>query len=104
MVWGVFAERVRAAKTGSFSDEALVAKSLQASRTALAALAALAGDARFLAGVELSLADLHAYPIIRYLSLVPEGKALIDEQPTLSDWLSRLGVRASVQRTATEYE
>ncbi len=104
MVWGVFAEGIRVATTGATSNEALVAKSLKTSRTALEALTALVGDSPFLAGAELSLADLHAYPIIRYLSLAPEGKAAIDEHRTVSKWLSRLSTRASVQRTVTQYE
>jgi glutathione S-transferase len=104
MVWGVFAERIRTAMTGDASNEALVAKSLQASRTALEALAALARGSPFLAGTDLSLADLHAYPIIRYLSLAPEGKAAIGEYPAVSEWLARICTRASVQRTVTQYE
>jgi glutathione S-transferase len=104
MVWGVFAERIRTAMTGGASNEALIAKSLQASRTVLEALADLAGDSPFLAGSALSLADLHAYPILRYLSLAPDGKAAIDEYPCVSEWLSRLSTRASVQRTLTQYE
>jgi glutathione S-transferase len=104
MVWGVFVPRIRAAVTGNASGAELVAKSLKASRTALEALSALAGDSPFLAGADLSLADLHAYPMIRYLSLVTEGKAAIDEHPAVSKWLSRLSTRASVQRTVTKYE
>ena len=104
MVWGVFAERMRAAKTGAMCNEDQVAKSLNESRTALKALAALAEDSPFLAGNALSLADLHAYPIMRYFSLVPERKAAIDEYPSILQWLVRISTRASVQRTLTQYE
>ena len=65
MVWGVFVQRVRIPVTGGTTDEALVAMSLKESRTALDALAALAGDSPYLAGTTLSLADLHAYPMLR---------------------------------------
>jgi len=104
MVWGVFVQRVRIPMTGGTTDEALVAKSLKESRTALEALAALAGDSPFLAGTTLSLADLHAYPMLRYLSLAPEGQAAIGDHRGLAEWLARLGARGSAQRTVTQYE
>ena len=104
MVWGVFVQRVRIPMTGGATDEPLVAKSLEQARTALEALAALAGDSPFLAGTSLSLADLHAYPMLRYLSLAPEGEAAIGEHRTVVEWLARLGTRTSVQRTVTQYE
>ena len=104
MVWGVFVQKVRLPLTGGTTDEALVATSLKQTRTALAALATLAGDSPFLAGTALSLADLHAYPMLRYLSLAPEGQAAIAEHPSLAKWLARLSARASAQRTLTQYE
>ena len=104
MVWGVFVQRVRIPMTGGATDEALVATSLIQTRTALAALAAVAGDSPFFAGTTLSLADLHAYPMLRYLFLAPEGQAAIGEHRAVAEWLARLGTRASVQRTLTQYE
>jgi glutathione S-transferase len=104
MVWGVFVQRVRLPMTGGSTDESLVAKSLKESRIALEALAALVGDSPFLAGNTLSLADLHAYPILRYFSLAPEGQTAIGEHRAVAEWLARLGTRASVQRTVTQYE
>jgi glutathione S-transferase len=104
MVWGVFVQRVRIPMTRGSTDESLVAKSLKESRIALEALAALVGDSPFLAGTTLSLADLHAYPILRYFSLTSEGQVAIGEHRAVAEWLAKLGTRASVQRTATQYE
>ena len=104
MVWGVFVQRVRIPATGGSTDESLVAKSLKESRIALAALSALVGDFPFLAGTTLSLADLHAYPILRYFSLSKEGQVAISEHRVVAEWLARLGTRASAQRTVTQYE
>lgn len=104
MVWGVFVQRVRIPMTGGTTDEALVARSLKESRVALGALSVLAGDSPFLAGTALSLADLHAYPMVRYFSLASEGQAAIDEHPALAKWLARMSRRASVRRTLTQYE
>jgi glutathione S-transferase len=104
MVWGVFVQRVRRPLAGGTTDEALVATSLEQTRAALGALAGIAGDSPYLAGGTLSLADLHAYPMLRYLSLAPEGAAAIAEHPAVAGWLARLTTRESVLRTVTELE
>lgn len=104
MVWGVFVQRVRVPLQGGAADEALISASLQQSRTALAAIASLMDDSPFLVGSALSLADLHAYPMLKYLSLAPEGAAAIAEHPRIATWLARFAERPSVQRTLTPYE
>ena len=104
MVWGVFVQRVGIALNGGKPDESLITASLRDARVALAALNSLATGSPFLAGSCVSLADLHAYPILCYFSLAPEGRAAIAEHPVLSDWLRRLACRPSVLRTLTQYE
>lgn len=104
MVWGVFVQRVRLPLSGGTTDEALVATSLKQARHALQALASIVGRSPFLAGADLSLADLHAYPMLRYFELAPEGAATIAEHRSLADWLTRMKVRESVLRTITQYE
>jgi glutathione S-transferase len=101
MVWGVFVQRMRVPLNGGVTDEKLVAASLKDARVALAALAALAEDSPFLAGPTLSLADLHAYPMLKCFSITPEGQAAVKEHPAVARWLSTLGERASVQHTTT---
>lgn len=104
MVWGVFVQRVSVPSDGGTPDERLVAASLQEARTALDALETLSSCSPFLAGRDISLADLHAYPMLRYFCLAPEGRAAIAERPSLAAWLTRLASRASVQRTLSKYE
>jgi glutathione S-transferase len=104
MVWGIFVQLVRIPLRGGVPDEALVSKSLQEVRTALAALALFAEISPFLAGSTVTLADLHAYPMLKYLSLAPDGHAAIAEHPSLVQWLGAMATRQSVQRTTTEYE
>lgn len=104
MVWGVFVQRVRLPLSGGTTDEALVATSLKQARHALQALASIVGRSSCLAGADLSLADLHAYPMLRYFELAPEGAAAIAEHRSLADWLTRMKVRESVLRTITQYE
>ncbi|MBI5720372.1 MAG: glutathione S-transferase family protein [Burkholderiales bacterium] len=104
MVWGVFVQRVGIPLRGGVADEEVISKALGQARTALAAIASLAGESPFLAGPTLTLADLHAYPFLRYVALAPEGQAAIAEHPSLTRWLGSLSGRPSVRGTATEYE
>lgn len=107
MVWGVFVERLRIPQGGGRADEAKVAEALVASRTALRALAALAapdGDVPYLVAAAPTLADLHLYPVLRYLALAPEGAALLQDFPRLAAWLETMAARRSVQSTLGRYE
>jgi len=104
MVWGVFVQRVRFALQGKAADEALIAASMQAARSVLAALDSLMGDSPFLAGAAVSLADLHAYPMLGYLVLAPEGSTAIEAHPRIARWMASLANRPSVQRTRSPYE
>lgn len=104
MVWGVFVQRVRIPLHGGKSDEALISKSMRAVHAALAALSSLAGAGPYLAGSSLTLADLHAYPMLTYLALAAEGKTAFAEHEVLVRWHASLSARSSVRNTATEYE
>lgn len=104
MVWGVFVQRVRVPLHGGVSDEDLIAKSMRDVHAALAALSSLAGAGPFLAGPSLTLADLHAYPMLTYLALAAEGKRAFAEHEVLVRWHASLTGRSSVRNTVTEYE
>ena len=104
MVWGVFVERVRVPSSGGTSDEALIAASLKSAATCLDALEHLLGQLPYLAGTTLSLADLHAFPMLRYFCIAPEGNALLRDHPGLLRWYSAMHDRGSVARTRTRYE
>ncbi|HEY6965961.1 MAG TPA: glutathione S-transferase family protein [Burkholderiales bacterium] len=104
MVWGVFVERVRIPASGGASNEKTVAESLAAARTCLAALDALVGCEPFLLGPKLTLADLHALPILLYFSLAAEGRQLLAGHRALEQWLAMMRSRASVERTRSRYE
>lgn len=104
MVWGVFVQRVRLPLQGQATDEVKVARSLDQSRVCLAALTRWAAFAPFLVSHTISLADLHAAPMLRYLALAAEGQALIEQQPALAPWLKTMLARPSLRRTATRYE
>ena len=52
-----------------------------------------------LAGEEMSLADLYLLPILHYLALTPEGKAVVPGYPALQHWQARMDARASARAT-----
>ena len=104
MVWGVFVQRVRLPLNGGVANEAEIAQSLQAAATCLTELGVLLGSASFFAGETMSLADLHALPMLRYFCLAPEGDAMLRSHPALLRWYQAMLTRRSVVRTATRYE
>jgi glutathione S-transferase len=104
MVWGVFVERMRAAASGRAPNETRIAESLEAAATSLAALTELARFEPFLLGRDIGLADLHAYPMLRYLTLAPEGSATLGTFSELQAWMEMMCTRPSVQRTTGRYE
>jgi glutathione S-transferase len=72
-----------------------VAQGLAGAAKVLAALEALAAPDAFLAGPDLSLADLHVGAMIAYFALAPEGAALLEDHPRLAVWWANLSRRPS---------
>ena len=104
MIWGVFAARIVAPEEGIEIDEERVAESLEKSRACCAALEEILGSARYFAGSELTLADLHALPVLLYFSMTGDGSGLLLDHPRLRAWLDHLAARPSVQRTQGKFE
>jgi glutathione S-transferase len=99
LVWDVFVERVRAHTLGREPDEARIAAALPRAETCLRALSELRGDHPWLAGAALTLADLHAAPMLALFRLAPEGAALLERFPGLASWWERLDDRPSMAAT-----
>jgi glutathione S-transferase len=104
MVWGLFVQRVSLPSRGGKTDESVVAASLTAVATVLEALMQLQADAPYFVGEVATLADFHAYPMLKYLSLTPEGAAALARHEKLRVWLNQMEQRPSAQRTLTQYE
>lgn len=98
LVWDIFVERVRVPKQGRIADEAKIAAALPRAATCLATLDAIMDGGSFLAGEALSLADLHAAPMIAYFRLGDEGDALLRGYSRLQAWWTRIAARESVRR------
>lgn len=104
LVWDIFVERVRAAFEGRAPDQTRIAAALPIAETCLDELVELMADAPYLAGERVSLADLHAAPMMIYAHMSPEGATLMRARPTLEGWLRRIGRRSSVGDTRTPLE
>jgi glutathione S-transferase len=59
----------------------------------------LLGDQGFMAGAEISLADLMVVPQLEFLAATPEGADLLKPYPRLTAWLARMQARDSMRHT-----
>ncbi|TIV91960.1 MAG: glutathione S-transferase family protein, partial [Mesorhizobium sp.] len=91
IVWDVAVERLEKAPP----DEALIAAGLRQAETVFKVLTSLKTKGPWLLGEQLTLADLHAAPIIAYFLKVEEGQKLFARFPDLNDWWDRIAKRAS---------
>ncbi|HEY1932917.1 MAG TPA: glutathione S-transferase family protein [Acetobacteraceae bacterium] len=104
LVRTIFVEQVRAPSRGQAPDEARIAAALPRAATCLHALAEISGGGPWLAGNALTLADLHAAPMLTYFRMAPDGAALLNACPPLAAWLDRMAVRPSMQATRSPLE
>jgi glutathione S-transferase len=82
--------RVIAPMFGFPVDEAVVTASLPKAAVCFKELNRLLGDQGFMAGAEISLADLMVVPQLEFLAATPEGADLLKPYPRLTAWLARM--------------
>jgi glutathione S-transferase len=63
----------------------------------LRALDELGAGGAWLAGNELTLADLHAAPMLAYFTRTPESHTLLQSHQRLRSWWERVSARDSVK-------
>jgi glutathione S-transferase len=95
MVWDVAVERLK--KTPP--DETLIASGLGKAETVLKVLTSLKVPGRWLLGDQLTLADLHAAPIIGYFIKAAEGADMLARFAEIRDWYGRISARQSFAKT-----
>ncbi|TPJ77115.1 glutathione S-transferase family protein [Mesorhizobium sp. B2-6-2] len=95
MVWDVAVERLEKVPP----DEALIAAGLGQAENVLKVLTSLKAKGPWLLGEQLTLADLHAAPIIAYFLKVEEGRDLLARFADIRDWYARIAGRPSFART-----
>jgi glutathione S-transferase len=100
MVWDVYVERISAREEGCVRDEARIAAGLAQAAIALDELEKRLDEQMFLAGETVSLADLHAAPMIAYFRIAPEGAQALARHARLAAWWERMNGRPSLRRTA----
>lgn len=99
LVWGLYAERVSKPARGIPPDEKKIAATIPKAMTCLKAVSDLMGDDPWLAGPELTLADIYAAPMFHYFLMAPEGMELIQQHESLKAWWSRIAARPSMMAT-----
>jgi glutathione S-transferase len=95
----IVVQRLFVALLANGTDEAVVKAGIPKATLCLQELDRIKGNAPFLAGDRVSLADLYVLPIIFYLRLTPE-KALLAPHKGLEAWWNAMAERASVRATA----
>lgn len=96
---GYVSERLTKPLLGYQTDEARVDRAVAAIEKGFPALEACLADAPFMAGDTLSLADLHAAPLLGYLMLSPGGPDLVAPHPKLACWWQGIADRPSIVAT-----
>jgi glutathione S-transferase len=99
MISQIFIQRALMPMLGNPSDEAAIAEARPKAETCLKALEQQIDGSAYLAGDQLSLADLLLVPIYDYLSQTPEGAKLLEGTPDLRRWWDNISTRPTVEKT-----
>jgi glutathione S-transferase len=99
LVW----QRLVVPMQGGQGDEGIVQGSMDMVRLCLSEFERLKGSQPFLAGSEISLADLFLAPIFGYLTMTPDAEGLLQSTPGLRQWWQMMSERPSVQKTPPEF-
>lgn len=95
MVWDVAVERLEKMP----ADETLIASGLSRAETVLKVLTSLKPEGPWLLGDQLTLADLHAAPIIGYFIKAADGADMLARFAEVRDWYGRISARQSFAKT-----
>jgi glutathione S-transferase len=94
--------RVVAPAFGMPTDEAACTAAIPKAKICAHELDRLIGDNPYVAGDEISIADLMLVPHLEYFSISPEGIAVLAPYPRLTAWLKRVQERPSMRNTSWE--
>ena len=102
-ITGIVIQRVVVPMMGGEADEAVVEAALANAETSVGVFDGMLGEADFLAGGGLSLADLHLAPIYDYFRATPEGERLLAGKDNLARWWRAMSARDSVVATTPDW-
>lgn len=100
MVWDVYVQRIVIPGSGGEADETLIANALPTIEIVLTELERALADGAYLAGDSLSLADLHAYPMLRYFIETDEGERMVRGHRRLGAWIEAMQLRPAARATS----
>lgn len=95
----VILERLVARSLGRRPNEATIRDALPLADRQLSVLEAELSGRAFLAGDQLSLADLFVYPIVFYIGYLPEGRSMLGGREAIDRWKSLIEARPSCRAT-----
>jgi glutathione S-transferase len=101
MIGHIVVQRLFTALLPNGTDEAVIRAAIPKAELCLREIERIQGADVFLAGDQVSLADLYVVPIVFYLRLTPE-RELLAPHARLQAWWHRMAERPSVQRTAPD--
>jgi glutathione S-transferase len=81
------------------SDEAAIESSKPIAETCVRAIEKLMAGQKYLVGDRLSLADLHLAPQLYYFAMTPEGARILEQHPSVAQWVERMKQRPSMKKT-----
>ena len=99
MIGQIFIQRAIMPMMGNAADEAAIAAAMPQAETSVAALEKLIDGDAYLAGSQLSRADMLLIPVYDYFSQTPEGQQLLAAAPNLQRWWQSVQSRPSVEKT-----
>ena len=95
LVW----QRLIVPMLGGQGDEAIVRDARPMVGQCLSEFNRIKGDDQFLAGPEVSLADLYLAPIFAYMTMTPDADEVLQPHAGLRSWWEEMSGRASMQKT-----
>lgn len=102
LVRQVFSHGFFRQRTGRQPDPDEVRRGFEVAPRVIGALERLAGEATFLCGDRVSLADIHLAPMIGYFARMSEGAALVRRHGRLAQWWAVMSERATFTETMPE--
>ncbi|RYF98187.1 MAG: glutathione S-transferase family protein, partial [Caulobacteraceae bacterium] len=96
LVWDVYVERLEKAGRGEKSDEDRITDGLDKAKISLGAITRLMSGKTWLAGEDVTLADLHLAPMMDFFLKTLEGRRMIANFPLLVAWWERMRQRPSM--------
>lgn len=79
------------------SDEAMIAAGIPESERSLGVIDEALGRSPYFVGDDLTLADCFYVPVVDYLSMTPEGEAMLAKTGNVTAWLDRMRTRDGVK-------